>query len=234
MIEKILTWLDEQIGNKSKDYGFNTEWCALFVNKTLTTHGYNKLTGSSVYSCTSQMERFKALNIWHDGAPTTNDPCLIYYDWDNSGDCDHVGIMINKTSATYITIEGNTMGDKWNNTSVNKMNRTVYSTTRLIRGYVNLTDIFNAEPYTPNNHTYYGIGYTTTDNTGKCELIQHMLNVTNNAGLTTDGIIGANTDKAIKNFQRKYGLEIDGIVGDETLFKLVQLYFDIPLENFEI
>lgn len=233
MIEKILNWLDKQTGNTSKDYGFSTEWCALFVNIALTTHGYNKFKGASIYSCTAQMEYFKSINIWHDGEPITNAPCIIYYDWDKSGDCDHTGFMIDKTSNAYVTIEGNTMGDKWNNTSVNKLHRAIYSTTRLIRGYVNLHDIFNNEPYKPSNKpVYYGIGHITTDNTGKCQLLQKMLNVVNNAGLKTDGIIGTNTDRAIKDFQTKYSLEVDGVVGDETLFKLVQLYFNIPLENF--
>ena len=32
-----------------------------------------------------------------------------------------------------------------------------------------------------------------------------------------DGIYGVNTEKAVKNFQSKNGLKVDGIVGDETL-----------------
>lgn len=232
MIEKVLNWLDKQIGNKAKDYSFNTEWCALFVNKCLTTFGYTCLNGSAAYSCTAQMEYFKSENVWTDGMPLLNEPCIIYYDWDLSGDCDHVGIMIEKTDTEYVTIEGNTMGDKWNNTCVNKMSRKICNTARLIRGHVYLRDIFKSV----DNHktVYYGIGHTTKDNTGKCQLIQHMLNVVNNAGISEDGEIGYYTHHAIMNFQSKYKLEIDGIVGDETLFKLVQLYFNIPLENFKI
>lgn len=237
MIEKVLNWLDSQQGNTAKDYGFNTEWCALFVNRALTNHGYNSFKGSVIYSCTSQMEYFKGKGIWNVGTPTDNIPCIIYYDWDLSGDCDHVGIMIDKTNDAFITIEGNTGGDNWRNTSVNKMYRPIRTTTRLVRGYVKLSDIFTIEcsntPYRAPQTVYYGKHYINKDNTGKCQLIQHMLNVTNNAGLIEDGILGDNTDIAIKEFQTKYALEIDGIVGDETLFKLVQLYFNIPLENFK-
>lgn len=229
MIEKILTWLNEQIGNKAKYYGFNTEWCALFVTTTLSTFGYN-LSGTAVYSCTAQMNYFIHKGIWNDGTPKDNNPCVIYYDWDSSGDCDHVGIMVNYADKVFTVVEGNTIGDKWNNTSVNKINRSHFS--RYIRGYVYLSDIFNIND--ASQPVYYGIGHTTADNTGKCQLIQHMLNVTNNAGLTEDGILGDKSDTAIKDFQRKYNLEIDGIVGDETIFKLTQLYFNIPLENFKI
>lgn len=229
MIEKILEWLNEQVGNIAKDYGFSTEWCALFVSKALIKFGHTGLTGSSIYSCTAQMNHFKNLGIWNDRTPMYNNPCIIYYDWDTSGDCDHVGFMIEKTDNAFITIEGNTMGDKWNNTSVNKLHRSIHNTTKLVRGHVYLKDIFTCNAPQP---VYYGKNYVSQDSTNKCTLIQHMLNVVNNAGLTEDGIIGDNTDIAIKEFQAKYNLEIDGIVGDETLFKLVQLYFNIPLENF--
>lgn len=237
MIEKVLNWLGEHQGNIAKDYGFCTEWCALFVNRMLTAHGYTKMKGAEIYSCTAQMEHFKSINMWRNSYPLKNEPCILYYDWDGSGDCDHVGVMIEKTDNAYITIEGNTMGDKWNNTSVNKICRPMCNTSRLVRGHVYLSDIFDCNisisPCNTSQNVYYGKGYMTSDNTGKCQLIQHMLNVTNNAGLVEDGIIGDNTDLAIKEFQTKHHLEIDGIVGDETLFKLVQLYFNTPLENFK-
>lgn len=50
--------------------------------------------------------------------------------------------------------------------------------------------------------------------------IQSSLNAIGyNAG-STDGIFGRNTESAVKNFQKTYGLEVDGIVGKETLAKL--------------
>lgn len=232
MIEKVINWLEGQVGNIAKDYCFSTDWCALFVDYMCKTFDNRIFSGASVYSCTAQMKYFKEKGLWADGIPTLNEPCLIYYDWDLSGDCDHVGIMLEKTNNAFVTIEGNTMGDKWNNTSVNKMTRTLYNNARLVRGHVYLRSIFKCGD---NLHpSYYGINYTTKDNTGKCQLLQHMLNVVDNAGVTEDGIIGRNTDISIKKFQAKHKLEVDGIVGDETLFKLVQLYFNIPLENFKI
>lgn len=234
MIEKILSWLDEQIGKKAKDYDFSTDWCALFVNKFLTTFGYTDLKGASVYSCTSQMKHFKNLGVWNDNTPLVNEPCIIYYDWDLSGDCDHVGIMVNKTETALTVIEGNTGGDKWNNTKVSRVTRFLYNTRRIVRGHVYLRDLLNISFSSTKMTVYYGRGHVIKDDTGKCDLIQHMLNVVNYAGLIEDGIIGDNTDIAIKNFQREHNLEVDGIVGDETLFKLVQLYFNIPLENFKI
>lgn len=231
MVEKVLNWALSQEGKKALDYNFNTEWCALFVSKALNEAGYT-LKGSATYSCTSQMNYWKEHGLWHDGITGIDKNCIVYYDWDISGDCDHVGIIYDKNYNSLSVIEGNTLGGAWWETSVNKMVRGVFS--NLIRGYVRLEDIFNESTNTSPSPHYYGKNYTRNDNTGKCELLQHMLNVVNNAGLAEDGIIGDNTDIAIKEFQAKYKLEIDGIVGDETLFKLVQLYYNIPLENFEI
>lgn len=229
--EKVVNWALSQENKKAKDFNYNTEWCALFVSSALSQGGYI-LKGASVYSCTAQMEYFKSIGKWHDGITGIDKNCIVYYDWDMSGDCDHVGIIYEKENNALAVIEGNTCGGTWRETSVNIMHRGVFSC--FIRGYLRLDEIFNEPVNIPPTIHYYGKYYTNKDNTGKCELIQHMLNVVNNAGLTEDGIIGDNTDIAIKEFQAKYRLEIDGIVGDETLFKLTQLYFNIPLENFKI
>lgn len=39
-------------------------------------------------------------------------------------------------------------------------------------------------------------------------------------GITADGIFGQNTDRAVRNFQKKNGLRIDGKVGPKTWAKL--------------
>ena len=45
-----------------------------------------------------------------------------------------------------------------------------------------------------------------------------------NVGSTgADGIYGQNTAAAVRNFQRDYGLQVDGIVGDQTMSALRQL-----------
>ena len=46
-----------------------------------------------------------------------------------------------------------------------------------------------------------------------------------------DGVFGMNTEKATLQFQVNNGLDIDGIVGPETLEKAEELGFDIPQNN---
>lgn len=48
------------------------------------------------------------------------------------------------------------------------------------------------------------------------EVLQSDLNKILGAGLTVDGQFGSNTFKAVANFQRTYGLIVDGIVGPIT------------------
>ncbi len=49
--------------------------------------------------------------------------------------------------------------------------------------------------------------------------VQNFLNWCINAGLVVDGIAGTNTVKAIKKYQKKYGLKKDGIFGGKCLAK---------------
>lgn len=53
--------------------------------------------------------------------------------------------------------------------------------------------------------------------------LQKCLNKTIKAGLAVDGSFGAKTLAAVKKFQKKYGLEVDGIAGPITRAKIKSL-----------
>ena len=50
--------------------------------------------------------------------------------------------------------------------------------------------------------------------------VQHALNRVITAGLVEDGLTGTATDDAIREFQRRFGLDVDGVVGTETMSTL--------------
>lgn len=78
--------------------------------------------------------------------------------------------------------------------------------------------------YTQNSTTVSkssSIGENNT--TTKTSEIQTMLNKVGNYGLAVDNSYGAATTKAVKDFQKKYGLIVDGNVGQQTLSKLKEL-----------
>jgi peptidoglycan hydrolase-like protein with peptidoglycan-binding domain len=67
---------------------------------------------------------------------------------------------------------------------------------------------------TTNSSTYSTVRYGSRGSTVKT--LQTMLNKVNNAGLTVDGIFGASTRTAVRNYQSKKGLSVDGIAGPKT------------------
>ena len=89
-------------------YGFNgrVEWCACFVSWCLNQSGYSE---PKFAACTSQgVPWFRDHGQWASGNYTDLAPGdIIFFDWDGSGDADHVGIVIGKDDTTVYTVEGN-------------------------------------------------------------------------------------------------------------------------------
>lgn len=52
--------------------------------------------------------------------------------------------------------------------------------------------------------------------------LQSDLNTIGSYGLVADGIFGAKTDAAVRDFQSKHGLTVDGIAGDKTLAAIAE------------
>ncbi|MGG7177646.1 peptidoglycan-binding domain-containing protein [Clostridium paraputrificum] len=69
----------------------------------------------------------------------------------------------------------------------------------------------------------FGSGYVNSGEPVKC--LQSMLNYLIGAGLDVDGSYGYASRDALRNFQSKYGLQVDGYAGPATYQKLGQLIF---------
>jgi hypothetical protein len=63
--------------------------------------------------------------------------------------------------------------------------------------------------------------YKIGDNGNKVKVIQEWLNF-HKLGLVSDGDFGPVTEKVVKEFQKKIGLEVDGIVNMETFNELIK------------
>jgi len=90
--------------------GFNNDvpWCAIFVSWCAHMAGLPENSVPKHASCTLGREKFRALGRFHSGdgyIPAPGD--LVYFDWDKSGDCDHVGIVKSANAMSFTTIEGN-------------------------------------------------------------------------------------------------------------------------------
>ena len=89
-------------------YGFESrvEWCACFVSWCFAQAGYSEPRFSG---CTSGgMAWYQSHGQW--GARNYSDIApgdAIFFDWDNSGDADHVGIVVGTDGERVYTVEGN-------------------------------------------------------------------------------------------------------------------------------
>lgn len=106
-----------QVGNVGGEiywrwYGFNSrvEWCACFVSWCYAQAG---ATEPKFSGCTSGgMGWFQSHGQWADRNYTDIAPGdAIFFDWDGSGDADHVGIVVGVENGTVYTVEGNSSGD---------------------------------------------------------------------------------------------------------------------------
>ena len=79
-------------------------WCAIYVSAV-----YWKAVGESRFAemaCDAMIAKFQNLGLYSaSGRPDVGD--VIFYDWDNNGTSDHVGIITEVTANGYTVIEGN-------------------------------------------------------------------------------------------------------------------------------
>lgn len=95
-------------------YGFSSrvEWCACFVSWCADQCGYIESGVIPKFPlCSSGMEWFESRGQFMDGSYVSTSGDLIFFDWGNDGNIDHVGIVESVVDGTVYTVEGNS-GDK--------------------------------------------------------------------------------------------------------------------------
>lgn len=220
MIEKAI----ELKGKMAHDFNFKTDWCASFIDYLFGDS--TPFTINEHYSCTAQVNYWKKSNKWYEPKDINLlqvGDILYYVGFDDiPNDYDHVGIVTYIHGNNISVLEGNNGGGSWSTTSVNY--RYITKDYKYIGGF--------AKPD-------YSIDSTVSDakmNYGKwlvdtylkrVEIIQMMLNSVLSINLEIDGYFGYKTEKAVIDFQSLYDLEIDGIVGINTITKLCLQYFKI-------
>lgn len=96
-------------------YGFNSrvEWCACFVSWVMNEAGLiEDGTVPKFAYCPTGIQWFKQHDQWQGRQYTPASGDIIFFDWQNDGISDHVGIVEKVENGTVYTIEGNSTNDE--------------------------------------------------------------------------------------------------------------------------
>lgn len=219
---------------------YKDPWCAAFVSAVGAALG---LTATILpeCACDPMIALYKASGRWAttDRITMIQPGDLIFYDWDQNGSADHVGIIVDITASGYRVIEGN-ISDAVGY-------RTVARNYNLIRGFC-LPDYAAAardegsdevivvepepepdapvfDPDTPNGDSFelrfrnLRLGCVGEDVRALQRNLKSLGFDVGRHGL--DGELGSDTLQAVKAYQRSVRLDPDGEVGPRTMAALM-------------
>ena len=216
MKNKIISLAIEQLGNdyetycKDMGYSYRIEWCVCFISWLAKKLDITNIIPVDI-SCNSQIKKFKALGVWHTDSNIQSGD-ILYYDWDSSGDADHVGIIEKVNGMSLTVIEGN--NGNFPNDRVRR--REINSASSLIFGY--------ARPKYRSDDVSISFPTIRKGDTGTAVKVLQLALVAyeyNIGKYGSDGEFGLDTENAVKRFQKNSGIEVDGIVGENTWGKLM-------------
>ena len=89
------------------------EWCACFVSWCANESGYIETGVIPKFSaCHNEgFAWFKTCGLWQDAGYIPKEGDIIFFDWEQDGHSDHVGIVEKIENEKVYTIEGNSDGD---------------------------------------------------------------------------------------------------------------------------
>lgn len=186
-------------------YGVDTAWCDIAVCYA----AYHSDNAGAVYGkhawTVEHAKTFRSHGRWHYGLGGVRPGDVVFFDWGGSRNIDaidHVGIVeAVHSNGTITTLEGNTSNmyaRRTRNSSV-------------VVGYGRPAFGSGSVPMPPSD------GMLRLGSQGdNVKTLQRNLNTVMHSGLVVDGDFGSKTDAAVRAFQRKYGLEVDGVYGPQS------------------
>lgn len=212
---------------------YTDDYCDTTVSAAFIKLGAVGLIGGTECGVEEHINKFKVAGIWNeDGTITPKPGDIICYNWDdgtqpNDGWADHIGIVetVNTKNRTMTVIEGNMSGGVVGE-------RTIPIGWGYIRGYASpkYADSPDMDTKTENKSDtktggtgcMFEVKTVQSGSTGNdVKLLQRLLKSNGCKGkdgknLSIDGSCGANTVYAIKEYQKKKKLEVDGCAGNAT------------------
>ena len=143
---------------------------------------------------------------------------IIFYDWNGDLSSDHVGIVVQNRFGDLSVIEGNKSDSvAYRNISINSpqilgFGVPNYDASDSTSGSGGINSTFNPDREYIKTLPVLMLGKKNV----YVKILQILLNYYEKASLDIDGEYGVLTKKAVADYQMKYSLETDGIVGIET------------------
>ena len=189
---------------------YTDEWCATFVSAVAVECGLTDIMPTEC-SCSKMIDLYKKMGCFVEAdsyVPSPSD--IIMYDWqdngagDNTGNPDHVGIVVSVNGTDMTIIEGNkSEAVAYRSMSVNG---------RYIRGYC--LPAYSKKVTRTATVTLQVLEKGSVGDSVKA--LQMLLNGSGFSCGAVDGSFGSNTLSAVKSFQKASKLDVDGIVGSIT------------------
>ena len=233
--ERILNIARKEIGTEeqpansnnvkySKWYGMPGQpWCAMFVSWVLDQAG---IDGYKHAYTPAGADLFRSQGRW------TSQPqkgAVAYFDFpDSLSRIQHVGFVEKVEGDTVVCIEGNTSVTN-NDNGGNVMRRERPRGWIVGYGIPPYEDAASGPKGSGEGKDQFGRGTIG----GDVKMWQRHLNVVMDLALDQDGDFGHKTEEATKEFQRKYGFDVDGIVRPKMLKKMEDLVLEAKKEKEE-
>lgn len=195
-------------------------WCAFIVSTLLEENLNITLSRSCTVTRNILRNHKDFIEIKNKNELEIGD--IVLYDWDASGDCDHIGIISNVSDNEILILEGNVGSTDFTMSYVSEIEYNTYrkSKTVAIFRFKNNTDVPESYKIAPI------VTVSTCDlNTGvKTDklIAQSMLYVCGYYNGLIDGIFGNKTKTGIKNFQKNHNLKESGTLDKETWKELFE------------
>ena len=225
--DKFVTLAKKQVGNGYSKYcswyGANDEWCAIFVSwceekAGLGERAFIHSAGAGTIPRTSCPAGLGKFVVGTKGIQP-GDLILFRYGgtYSDRYHSDHIGIVTGVTNEEIYTAEGNTCGSVYWTTRVSSK---LYSrNASTIHGYYH-PYIFDGKKEDKEE-----MNFKKGDISDGTLALKSLLQVAQLLGLIKSKCddkkgFGGGTEKAVKEVQRKYKLEVDGIAGVKTITAL--------------
>ena len=210
-----------------KEYGANgTAWCCQFVWWVFKHAGASELFygGGKTAWVPSVRKHYAQKGKWirrGDGTPKPGD-LIIFGNRDDSGSGKHIGIITKVTSSTVYTIEGNTTKTGYSANGGMVAAKSYSRTNSNIAGYCTVDYDKESEAKTVMIELNQLEKGSKGDNVKALQIL--LIGYGFDCGnYGADGDFGSATNEAVRKYQKAKGLTVDGIVGEKTWKKILNV-----------